>query len=304
MLAGIYPIVPTPFDERGAIDVESIRTMTAFMAAREVDGLAVLGVMGEADRLTEAERDNVVCAFRAALPDGLALVVGAGAAGTDAAIAASRRALDLGADALLISPPRVQDDGVFLAFYERISQAVSAPIVVHDYPESTGVLFSPGLLARLYRDVEWVQYVKLEDPPTGPKVDRIRSLAGEGFGIFGALGGLYALEELERGACRIMTGFAYPELLVCLYRRHREDRAEEAADLFFGMLPLIRFEFQPGFGVPLRKATLMARGAIRSATGRHPGGPADETTLRQLRRIIAHLTTKGHLARDAAAPAR
>jgi len=295
MLAGIYPIVPTPFDEKGAIDAESIGTLTALMVRGGVDGLAILGVMGEADRLTDEERERAVQAFRAALPRDRALIVGTGAAGTDAAIHASARALDLGADALLVGPPRIQNDTVQFGYYERIGQAVPAPIIVHDYPASTGVILSPALLARLYKEIERVQYVKLEDPPTGPKIDRVRTLAGEEFGIFGALGGLYALEELERGAIGIMTGFAYPELLVRLYRLFRAGEIDQAAELFYGMLPLIRFEFQPALGVSLRKAILVRRGAIRTATVRHPGSPADPVTLRQLDRIVEHLAARGYL---------
>ncbi len=303
MLAGIYPIVPTPFDDQGALDLGSIRSLTERFSGLGVDGLAVLGVMGEAERLTEAERDRVVSAFREALPRDRALIAGAGGAGTDVAIHACRRAVECGADALLVAPPRVQNDTVLLGYYERISGAVPTPMIVHDYPTATGVLLSPTLLARLYAEVEWVRYVKLEDPPTGPKIDRVRALAGGQFGIFGALGGLYALEELERGACGIMTGFAYPELLVRLYRLHGAGRADEAAELFDAILPLIRFEFQPVLGVALRKALLVRRGAIRTATVRHPGGPADPTTLRQLERIVERLTARGYLEpADAARP--
>lgn len=295
MLAGIYPIVPTPFDEQGKVDIESIATLTEFMVGCDVDGLAILGVMGESDRLTDAEREDVVRAFRRALPAGRALVVGAGAQGTDAAVQACRRAVDLGADALLVGPPRVQQDAVLFEYYARIARAVAAPIVVHDYPPATGVLLSPALLARLHTELEPVQYVKLEDAPTGPKMDRVRSLAGDRFGIFGALGGLYALEELDRGAVGIMTGFAFPELLVRLYCLHRSGERAAAADLFFGILPLVRFEFQPALGTSLRKEILVRRGAIRTAAVRHPGGPADPVTLHQLDRILDHLAARGYV---------
>jgi 4-hydroxy-tetrahydrodipicolinate synthase len=144
--------------------------------------------------------------------------------------------------------------------------------------------------------------VKLEDAPTGPKMERVRALAGEAFGIFGALGGLYALEELERGAVGIMTGFAYPELLVRLYRLHRAGDIPRAADLFYGILPLIRFEFQPGLGVSLRKTMLVRRGAIRTATVRHPGAVADPVTLRQLDRILEHIAARGYLEPAGAYP--
>jgi 4-hydroxy-tetrahydrodipicolinate synthase len=307
VLAGIYPITPTPFDERGRIDAESIQTMTAFMLRCGVDGLAILGVMGEADRLTDAERDEVVAAFRRALPAGKALVVGVGAGGTDAAIQACRRAEGLGADALLVAPPRIQNEGALFGYYERVGKAAVVPVIVQDYPPATGVLMTPALLARLYTDVERVEYVKLEDAPTGPKMERIRDAvgrlaadkhvtnAGEAFGIFGALGGVYALEELERGAAGIMSGLAYPELLVRLYRLHRAGDAAAAAAFFYDFVALARFEFQPGIGVSLRKEILVRRGAIRTATVRHPGAVADPITLRQLDRIVEHLVARGHL---------
>jgi 4-hydroxy-tetrahydrodipicolinate synthase len=304
MLAGIYPIVPTPFDEHGAVDVDSITTMTDFMVGLGVNGLAVLGVMGEADRLTDHEREEVVHAFRAALPRECALVVGAGGAGTDAAIHACRRALDLGADALLVGPPRIQNDGVLFSYYERIARAVGTSIVIHDYPASTGVVLSAELLARLHKELDGVRYVKLEDPPTGPKMERLTHLVGKTFGVFGALGGLYALEELERGAVGIMTGFSYPELLVRLYALYREDKISEAAELFYAILPLIRFEFQPGVGVSLRKTVLVRRGAMKTATVRHPGATADPLTLAQLSRIVEYLVARGYIERTGLATHR
>ena len=300
MLAGIYPIVPTPFDERGAIDERSVGTLTEFMLARGVNGLAILGVMGEIDRLTDAEREAVIRRFREALPRTHTLVAGVLAHGTDAVIHACRRAVDLGVDALQIGPPPVQSDAVLFDYYQRIGAEVAVPIIVHDYPPATQVILSPALVARLHKEIKQVRYLKLEDPPTGPKIDQVRSLAGESLGIFGAYGGMYALEELERGAQGIMTGFVYQDLLVRLYTLHRAGRTEQAAELFYGILPLIRFEFQPGLGVSLRKEILARLGAIRSATVRHPGSAADATTLRQLERIEDFLEARGYLTRPPA----
>jgi len=293
-LAGIYPIAPTPFDEAGKIDAESIQRLTAFMVEAGVQGLAILGVMGEAQKLNDVERTEVIQAFRAALPDNLAFVVGVRAAGTDPAVDQAQTARQLGADALLVGPPPIQNDGAIFTYYRRVAEAVDLPLIIHDYPASTGILLSPELIARLHREVKGIQYIKLEDPPTGPKMDRVRELAGDTLGVFGALGGLYAFEELERGAIGIMTGFAYPELLVELYRRHGRGDVAGAATLFYDILPLIRFEFQPGVGVSLRKYILVQRGVIRTATIRHPGAQADAGTLRHLKRILEHLRQRGY----------
>jgi len=112
--------------------------------------------------------------------------------------------------------------------------------------------------------------------------------------VFGALGGLFAFEELDRGAVGLMTGFAYPELLVALYRRYKRGDVDSAATLFYDILPLIRFEFQPGIGLSLRKHILVRRGAMDTTVVRHLGPEADEKTLEQLFRIVAYLKTRGY----------
>jgi 4-hydroxy-tetrahydrodipicolinate synthase len=292
-LRGTYPIVPTPFDQAGRLDLESIATLSAFMADRGVSGLAILGVMGEAHKLTEVERRDAIKAFRTALPAHLQLVVGTGAAGTDVAVALSRDAIDLGADALLVAPPPIQNDEVIFAYYQRISEAVNVPVVLHDYPDSTGILMSPRLIAELHNKLSHIGYIKLEDPPTVMKMRRVQALAGDGPGVFGALGGMYAFEELDAGALGIMTGFVYPELLVEIQALFDTGDREAAARLFYTIVPLIRFEFQPGLGVSLRKEILVRRGAIDCAVVRHPGAVADEQTLRHLDLILLHLRHQG-----------
>jgi 4-hydroxy-tetrahydrodipicolinate synthase len=190
----------------------------------------------------------------------------------------------------------VQNDATIFTYYQRVAAAVNVPIVLHDYPGATGIVMTPELIARLAGDVPHIDYVKLEDPPTGPKTTRVIELAREGFSVIGAYGGTFALEELERGAIGIMTGFAYPELLVALYNAHVASDRAGAERLFYGMLPLIRFEFQPKLGVSLRKHILKRRGAIATTRVRHPGAEADPETLRELERIEAYLAATGILA--------
>lgn len=293
-LAGIYPIVPTPFDAAGRLDMDSVRRLAAFVAECGAQGPAVLGVMGEGQKLSEAERAQLVEAMRTALPTGQQLVVGVRVAGTDLAVQAARQATDLGADAILLGPPPVQNDEALFHYYRRVAKALPIPVIVHDYPASTGILLSTALMARIHEACANVTYVKLEDPPTGPKMARLREVAGSGLRVLGALGGMYALEELQRGAVGIMTGFAYPELLVAIYQRFQAGDIDGASTVFYDILPLIRFEFQPGLGVHLRKHILVQRGVFRTATVRHPGAVADGETLAQLERILIHLRNRGY----------
>ena len=55
-LTGIYNITPTPFLPDGALDEPSLRRLTEFTRGTRVNGMTILGVLGEADKLTEGER--------------------------------------------------------------------------------------------------------------------------------------------------------------------------------------------------------------------------------------------------------
>ena len=293
-LNGIYPIVPTPFFDNGEIDFDSIKRLVDFMALKKVHGLAIMGALGEGHKLTEPERTQVVKTYRACLPRGMGLVVGVRAQATDPAKTMVMSARDLGADAILLGPHGVQKDKPLLEYYQQVSDAARIPCVIHDYPAVTGITLSVELIARIVEVSENIRYIKLEDPPTGMKMQSLAKTAGTGLKVFGALGGMYALEELELGAVGIMTGFVYAELLVQLYELAQSGQWKQAADLFYDFLPLNRWEFQPGIGVSLRKQVLKHLGVFATAKVRHPGPDADPRTMEQLFRIVRHLRDKGY----------
>jgi 4-hydroxy-tetrahydrodipicolinate synthase len=289
-LKGIYPIVPTPFLENGEIDYPSIERLIRFMGPKKVHGLAVMGALGEGHKLTDQEREAVIAAYRRLLPDGMALIVGVRAPATHPAGVMAARARELGADAILLGPHNVQKDAALLEYYRQVSDAARIPCIIHDYPAMTGIHLSVELIGRIFEASQNIRHIKLEDPPTGMKMQAMPP----GLEVFGALGGMYALEELERGAVGIMTGFVYAELLVRLYELTRKQEWKAAADLFFDFLPLNRWEFQAGIGPSLRKQVLRTLGVFSTARVRHPGQEADERTLAQLFRIVEHLRQKGY----------
>ncbi len=292
--SGIYPVVPTPFDEDGNLDVESIKKLIPLLIECGVDGITILGVMGEGHKLTDDGKALVIDTYRSNMPKTIDLIVGVRAAGTDAAIHAARRAEGYGADGLLVGPPFVQHDDVIYSYYKLIAQSVEIPMIIHDYPAQTGILMSSELITRIFKDNDNIPYIKLEDPPTGAKMDALKHMTDDKIQVFGALGGMYAFEELDRGAVGIMTGFAYPEFLVKLYNLFEKGKIDEAAHLFYDILPLIAFEFQPKIGISLRKHIFVQRGVFKTAKVRHPGPEANEKTIEHLHRIQDHLRAKGY----------
>ena len=277
--SGVHWMLATPFHEDEAIDTTPMANLVAKAISSGCQGMVCLGVTGEAARLTDRERHQVAeTVIQNA--EGHPVTVGATAASTAAAIQHSKDAQDLGAAAVMVSSPAVgkPNPDVVFAHYSRLAEAIDIPIVVQDYPSTSGVHMSPDFIARLSSGIPAAQYLKLEDPPTPPKISAIRKLVGDEMSIFGGLGGMFLLEELTRGSAGAMTGFAYPEVLVQICRHMAEDDNAEAEELLNRCLPLMLFEFQEGIGVGIRKYALHSRGLIGCPKVRHPGpNPTDET---------------------------
>ena len=287
--AGVFSVLPTPFSATGDFDPDSLGRVIDLFLADGVNGFTALGVTSEVARLTDVERDRVLDAVLARVHGRVPVVAGTTADGLRTCIEYTKRAKAAGAAAVMISPPRmlkINSDAVARHFAE-VASAVDVPIIVQDYPPISGYAMEASLLARLARDVPAARTIKLEDPPTPLKTARILDQTkGLSIAIFGGLGGVFLLEELMAGAAGAMTGFAFPAILVQVVTLYRAGKIDEAANVFYQKVPLMRFEFQEGIGMAIRKEVLRRRGAIASAAIRPPGGTLDASTLSALDRVL------------------
>lgn len=288
---GVYTVVPTPFDDDGGLDLKSLERLIEFLVGLEVDGLLILGVMGEAPKLVGPERNQVIETVIARAGGAVPVIVGTSHPSERGAREFSRVAQDLGAAGVMVAPPRLarDDHDETVRYFERAVDGLSVDVVLQDHPASSGVTLSAAAIVDLVTQVPSVRHVKLEDPPTPRKVAELRRLAGEDLGVYGGLGGVFFLEELRAGANGTMTGFAFPEILGEVFRAHREGHAERAAHAFYRALPLIRFEFQDEVGLAVRKRIYRHRGAIEHDGIRSPGTRLDETTERELQQLLGWL---------------
>jgi 4-hydroxy-tetrahydrodipicolinate synthase len=218
------------------------------------------------------------------------VVVGATAEGLSTCLEYARQAKTAGAAAVMVSPPRMPklNSEAVVRHYRALAEQVDVEVVVQDYPPVCGFAMEPALLARIAREVPRARTIKLEDPPTPFKTARILEAAeGVPVQILGGLGGVFLLEELMAGAAGAMTGFAYPEMLVAIVTAFRNGEADRAADLFYRYVPLMRFEFQEGIGMAIRKEVLRRRGVLEDAGIRPPGSALDGGTREALGRLLA-----------------
>jgi 4-hydroxy-tetrahydrodipicolinate synthase len=287
---GVFSVLPTPFNSDGDFDAEGLTRVIDLFLADGVNGVTALGVTSEVARLTESERHRVLDTVLAHVNGRVPVVVGTSADGLRTCIEWTRRARSAGGNAVMISPPRmpkINSDAVVRHFAD-VAAAVAVPIIVQDYPPISGYAMEPALLARIAREVPAARTIKLEDPPTPAKTVRIlQEAANLEVVIFGGLGAVFLLEELLAGAAGAMTGFAFPAMLVEIVRLFRCGRVDQAADLFYRKVPLMRFEFQDGIGMSIRKEVLRRRGAIASAAVRAPGATLDRSTREALDRVLA-----------------
>jgi 4-hydroxy-tetrahydrodipicolinate synthase len=294
-LHGVCTIALTPFTGEGDLDEESIDSLAGFYLNSGVHGVTILGIMGEAHKLSDAERQAVTERYVSAIGGRVPVVVGCSAVATKIVVERARAAEEAGAAAVMVAPPNNQRslDLVF-EHYRRVAEAVSVPVVVQDEPVNTSVVMPAPFIARLVDEIEGCRHVKLEEAPTTIKISALLNYAKTEVGVFGGLGGMYFYEELARGAAGIMTGFAYPHVLVETYRRFVEGEKREAQEYFFRYLPLIRFEAQLGVGgVGIREEILKLRGVISSSHVRFPAPALDEETLRELEDLVEVLGLAG-----------
>lgn len=285
ILDGIHYMIPTPFDENEDLNVESIPGMVELSVEDGCKGVVCLGVTGEANRLNDAERKIVIESTVKAANGRLTVTVGTSGTGTRLAVERSREAQDLGATAIMVAPapmPKPNLQKVY-QYYEAVASETNIPLVLQDFPKVTGVHMPAEFIMKLVNEFENVNYLKLEDPPTPQKVTALRNLpGGEKLGVFGGLGGLFLYEELIRGGCGAMSGFAYQNIFVDMYNLIQEGEKEKAAQLFNKYLSIIRYQFTEGLLISLRKEIMKHRGLMTCTKMRHPGPEVDAVTRQEL----------------------
>jgi 4-hydroxy-tetrahydrodipicolinate synthase len=283
---GVFPILATPFEDNEHPDLESFDRLVRFTGGLGVDGITILGVLGEANRLLDGEREQLVRTAVAAAGK-LPVIVGTSHSGTRAARELSQMAQELGAQAVMVTPhaEAVPNEDRVAEYYRTIAEGVKIPIVMQDHPASTQVHMPAPLLLRIIREVPRIACIKEEAVPTAPK---IRALAAgmkeRKVPILTGLGALYGLFDLEAGASGFNTGFAFPEVLMAMVKAAGSGDWFRVREIYTRFLPLIVFEQQPG--VAIRKEILRLRGAIRGSKVRHPGAPLQQATADQLRKLI------------------
>lgn len=295
---GVYVIALTPFDDKGGLDLASTDRMVDFYLERGATGLTVLGMMGEAQKLTIEESQTYVRRILARVDGRVPVVAGVSSPGFAQMKALTDMVMDDGAAGVMIAPPStLRNDQPILNYYKQAAEFLGdVPFVLQDFPLATSVTIPVSVIQQIIEQVPSCVCLKHEDWPGLAKITALRGLAaktgGRRISILCGNGGVFLPEEMARGADGAMTGFAYPEMMRDVVKHHVEGNPDRAQDLFDAYLPLARYEQQPGLGLAIRKYIMAKRGAIATDMQRKPGGSLSKDDIAEIERLIARQTRR------------
>jgi len=282
---GLFPVVPTPFTETGALDLESQKRCVDFMIDAGSNGLCILANFSEQFLLADDERELLTRTILEHVAGRVPVIVTTTHFSTQVCAERSQRAQAMGASMLMVMPPyhgatfRVGEPQI-QEFYQRLSDAVTIPIMIQDAP-AAGTPLSPAFLARMAKEIEHVAYFKIETAGAAAKLRELIRLGGDAIeGPWDGEEAITLVPDLDAGATGAMTGGGFPDGIRPILDAWREGRRDEAIAGYERWLPLINIENrQCG---PLAAKSLMKEGGVIACEApRHPF-PAIQPAARKL----------------------
>ncbi len=274
---GVFPVVPTIFDETGALDLDGQKRAVDFMIDAGSEGLCILANFSEQFVLTDAERERLISLVLAHVAGRVPVIVTTTHFATGVCAARSAKAMAEGAAMVMIMPPyhgatiRVGEAAVY-DFFKGVSDAISIPIMIQDAPVA-GTPMSPAFLARMAREIEHVSYFKIETAGAASKIRELIALGGASVeGPWDGEEAITLMADLDAGATGAMTGGGYPDGIRQITDAYFAGRRDEAIAKYRDWLPLINYENRQ-CGLLAAKALMKAGGVIKCDAGRAPLQP-------------------------------
>lgn len=280
-LEGIFPVLPTPFQESGAVDESALTRLVEFAANAGVAGVVFPGFASEVETLEPAERAASLRVIAQAAPGALKIVAGASAQSAEEAIEHGRSAAALGIHHLMIQPPKSlgATAAPVIEFLAKVASSLPhATIILQNAPTPRGSDLSPETIVEIASAVQQVRYVKEETLPAGPAISHIlRHKPAHLTGVIGGGGARYILDEYARGACAAMPALELAPEHVALDSAWRHGSKQEAREIYIRTLPLL--SLQAVYRMRLTKHVLMRRGLLDNCDVRAPT-PAMDSVAR------------------------
>ena len=271
---GVFPVVPTTFNEQGELDLDSQKRCIDFMIDAGSDGLCILANFSEQFALADAERDILVETILKHVAGRVPVIVTTSHYASSICAARSRRAQDAGAAMVMIMPPyhgatfRVPEQGIY-EFFKTVSDAIDIPIMIQDAP-AAGTPLSVPFLARMAKEIEHVSHFKIEVPFAAAKLRELIRVGGADIvGPWDGEEAITLIADLDAGANGAMTGGGFPDGIQQIFKPYMAGDRKAALDAYERWLPLINYENRQA-SMATAKILMKEGGVIASDRVRHP----------------------------------
>lgn len=293
-LAGVLPIVQTPWMGQDQIDLPSLRRLVDWVYACGASGCGT-GMVSEVLRLTPDEwlrlTENLV-EFNAGRG---AVFASVSAESTQAARDLARRAAALGCDAIMAAPPctaPVTPDALE-TYFCTLAEEVDLPLVVQDASGYVGQPIPLQVCVSLWqRYGEEKILFKPEAQPLGPNLSRLREATSDACRIFEGSGGILLVDAYRRGVAGTMPALDLLDAIVRLWEALEKDDDSEIYRVYLPVCALIALQMQAGLDgfLAIEKYILHRRGLIEHPSVRGPvGWTLDEPTRAEVDRLLLQL---------------
>ncbi|MBC8748744.1 MULTISPECIES: dihydrodipicolinate synthase family protein [Paraburkholderia] len=292
-LRGVFPVVPTIFDDAGRLDLEGQKRCLDFMIDAGSNGLCVLANFAEQFALSDDERNTLIHVALEHVAGRVPVIVTTTHFSSYQCAERSRAAQAAGAAMVMVMPPyhgatiRIGERGIY-EFYRTVSDAIQIPIMIQDAPVSGTPLCAP-FLARMAREIDNVSYFKIETPQAANKLRELIELGGDAIvGPWDGEEAITLMADLDAGATGSMTGGGYADGIRLIVDTYAAGDTEAAAAHYQQWLPLINYENRQG-GLASCKVLMKEGGVIRSDAVRHPLPQMHPATREGLLKIARRL---------------
>lgn len=286
-LAGIFPIMQTPFSDSGALDTETLVHEVQFLDRIGVQGMVWPQLASEYQLLAYQERlagaEALVRANKALdARTRPAVVIGVQASDTETAVKYARHAEKLAPDAIIAIPLNGgTDEAKQLEYYTAIGEACSRPLIV----QTIGSM-SVDLVLRMAKQIPTLRYVKEEAGTTLPRLTEYRKRGQLLQGVFTGKHGATLLDDLARGAVGNMPASGFADLYVAAWRDWTSAKTEEAMEIFAKTLLLVADA--QAYGAAGQKYILQLRGVFPNTRCRGDAPALDDEAKEAIRRTVAY----------------
>lgn len=285
---GIFVIVVTPFTETYEIDEESLRKEVRFCIEGGAHGLVGPANASEFPTMSDNERQRWIDIVISETGGQIPVIAATTAGHAIPAVELSLAAQQAGADGIMAMPPHVlhpSADGCY-DYFKALSEAVDIPIFIQNFREPIGTPMTSELVAQMCRELPHVDYIKEETIPEPRQISATLAAAGNACkGVFGGQGGVFLIDEFNRGATGNMPACQAVDVHVAIWEMLEVGDLAGARVLFNQLLPLINYERL--YGVAVYKEVLYRRGIFKTTVSRAPGKTLDAADKAEVDAILS-----------------